>query len=106
MNDTYILNDVINQIINNFDFTYMLSINILTYTIIKIIDECNGDKIVKPIYKKLILLLSSIILFTLNITLTDINYNVLINSTIAAPVFWSWVVKPILNKYNLNYKNK
>lgn len=104
MNETIIYNDIINQIINNFDFTYMLTINIFTYVIIKLIDEFNGDKAVKPVYKKLILLLSSIILLVIHLCLNTEDINILINSTIAAPVFWSWCVKPILNKYNLNYK--
>lgn len=99
-----IVNDIINQVINNFDFTYMLTINIFTYIIIKLIDEFNGDKVVKPVYKKLILLLSSIILLVIHLCLDIKDINILINSTIAAPVFWSWCVKPILNKYNLNYK--
>lgn len=104
MNDVNIINDIINQVINNFDFTYMLTINIFTYIIIKLIDEFNGDKVVKPVYKKLILLLSSIILLVIHLCLDIKDINILINSTIAAPVFWSWCVKPILNKYNLNYK--
>jgi hypothetical protein len=104
MNDVNIINDIINQVINNFDFTYMLTINIFTYIIIKLIDEFNGDKVVKPVYKKLILLLSSIILLVIHLYLNTKDINILINSTIAAPVFWSWCVKPILNKYNLNYK--
>ena len=33
------------------------------------------------------------------------NYIVLINSAIAAPVAWSWVFKPILNKLKLDYKS-
>lgn len=104
MNEVNIINDIINQVINNFDFTYMLTINIFTYIIIKLIDEFNGDKVVKPVYKKLILLLSSIILLVIHLCLNIKDINILINSTIAAPVFWSWCVKPILNKYNLNYK--
>lgn len=104
MNNVNIINDIINQVINNFDFTYMLTINIFTYIIIKLIDEFNGDKVVKPVYKKLILLLSSIILLVIHLCLDIKDINILINSTIAAPVFWSWCVKPILNKYKLNYK--
>ena len=29
---------------------------------------------------------------------------VLFNSTIFAPVFWSWVLKPILDKLGIGYK--
>lgn len=104
MNETIIYNDIINQIINNFDFTYMLSINIFTYLIIKTIDEFNGDKEVKGIYKKLILIGVCVLLFIINILFLNKDTEIIFNSTIAAPVFWSWCVKPILNKYNLNYK--
>ena len=38
------MEQIINQLISNFDFALMLIINIITYFVIKIIDEANGDK--------------------------------------------------------------
>ena len=90
------INNIINILLTNFDISYMLSINILTYL--------NKEKKLKLIYKRLVLILSTIICCVLYKYTTDITNYVLINSTIAAPVFYSWVIKPILNKYNISYK--
>ena len=97
------INNIINILLTNFDISYMLSINILTYGIIKIIDYLNKEKKLKLIYKRLVLILSTIICCVLYKYTTEITNYVLINSTIAAPVFYSWVIKPILKKYNLGY---
>lgn len=101
--ETFLI-DFINQLINNFNFAYMLSINILTYMLIKTLDYFNKDKQVSLFIKRLILVLSTIILAIVYKIFTDINNEILLNSTIAAPVFYSWVIKPILEKYNINYK--
>ena len=39
------MENIINNLINNFDFAYMLAINILTYIIIKTIDNFNIGKL-------------------------------------------------------------
>ena len=44
------LETIINTTINSFDFTYCLIVNLLTYFVIKIIDELNKDKEVKKIW--------------------------------------------------------
>ena len=41
-----IINNIITTIINSFDFAYCISVNILTYLIIKLIDSLNGNKAV------------------------------------------------------------
>ena len=95
---------IINQIINNFDFVYMLVINLLTYLIIKSIDSINGDKKVSTWIKRLVLLFSIIVVYLYYIINDYPNNIILINSTIAAPVFWSWVLKPLCKKFNIDYK--
>lgn len=101
--ETFLI-DFVNQIINNFNFAYMLSINILTYMLIKTLDYFNKDKQVSLFIKRLILVLSTIILAIVYKIFTDINNEILLNSTIAAPVFYSWILKPIITKYNMGYK--
>lgn len=97
------LSQIINQVIANFDFVYMLVINIFTFIIIKTIDTINGDKAISTWTKRIVLLIAIVIVF-IGYKINDYPNNiVLINSTIAAPVFWSWVLKPILNKFNINY---
>lgn len=95
---------IIDILLENFDIAYMLSINILTYIAIKILDYFNKDKKVKLIIKRICLIICTIICCVLYKMFTDCDVRVLINSTIAAPVFYSWVIKPLLNKYNIGYK--
>lgn len=99
------MQQIIDILLENFDISYMLSINILTYIIIKFIDYINGKAKVKLITKRLVLIICTIVCCVLYSLLTDINVQKLINSTIAAPVFYSWVMKPILTKYKIGYKN-
>ena len=93
-------------LLSNFDISYMLSINILTYIIIKFVDYLNGKKKLKLIYKRLILIISTTICCIIYKFTTEIDNYVLINSTIAAPVFYSWVMKPIIKKLKIQYNNE
>lgn len=95
---------ILDLIVSNFDFSYMITINVLTYIIIKGLDYLNKDKNVKTITKRIVLVIS-IIIVTISYVLTDYqDYTVLINSAICAPVFYSWVLRPILVKCNIGYK--
>lgn len=99
-----LIEKLLDLIISNFDFSYMITINVLTYIIIKGLDYLNKDKNVKTITKRIVLVIS-IIIVTLSYILTDYqDYTVLINSAICAPVFYSWVLRPILIKCNIGYK--
>lgn len=99
-----IIEDILSQITANFDFGYMLTINVLTYLVIKILDEINGNKVIKTWHKRIVLLVSAtIVAITYKLGGYDNNI-VLINSTILAPVFWSWIARPILVKFGLDYK--
>lgn len=99
-----LIEKLLDLIISNFDFSYMITINILTYIIIKGLDYLNKDKNVKTITKRIVLVIS-IIIVTVSYILTDYqDYTVLINSAICAPVFYSWVLRPILIKCDIGYK--
>lgn len=100
------MEQIIDILLSNFDISYMLSINILTYIIIKFVDYLNGKKKLKLIYKRLILIISTIICCIIYKFTTEIDNYVLINSTIAAPVFYSWVMKPIIKKLKIQYNNE
>ncbi len=97
---------IIAQIINNFDFAYMLSINTLTYIIIKIIDELNKDKAINTWAKRGVLI-GVIIVITLLYYFTGYErWTILINSACVTPVVWSWIFRPIVTKLGINYKKK
>lgn len=97
--------NIINQIINNFDFTYMLVVNVMCFMLIKIHDALNGiNKKVSTWNKRLYLAISIIVLGAIYHHAGEIKYTVLVNSAILAPVFWSWIAAPILRKFGINYK--
>lgn len=99
-----LIEKILDLIVSNFDFSYMIAINVLTYIIIKGLDYLNKDKNVKTITKRIVLVIS-IIIVTISYILTDYqDYTVLINSAICAPVFYSWVLRPILIKCDIGYK--
>ena len=98
------IDNIINSMLSQFDLSYILAINIVTYIFIQIWDNLNGEKLLTTWEKRLMMLVATgIILFSYKLCHYDNNI-MLINSTIAAPVFWSWVLKPILNKLGIDYK--
>lgn len=97
-----IINNIINALISQFDFTYCVIVNIMTYLIINFMIKVAGGNVVVPI-KRIVLLFSIIVIAAIYYFLgTDIK--VLVNSAILAPVSWSWIFKPIANKLGWDYK--
>ena len=87
-----------------FDFAYIIAINIVTYIFIQTWDNINGEKLLTTWEKRLMMVIATaIVLFFYKLCYYDNNI-MLINSTIATPVFWSWVLKPILNKLGVDYR--
>lgn len=97
------ISQIITTTLDSFDFGFCAAVNILTYGIIKIIDELNKDKAVGTWIKRLVLLFS-IIVVGLVYYFIGADNKLLINSAILAPVFWSWIVKPICVKLDIDYK--
>lgn len=90
----------------NFDIPYILSVNVLTYMIIKGVDDLNGKKKIGTWTKRLITIICSIILIICYRYIGEYeNIIILINSSIIAPVAWSWLFKPILKKLKMDYKS-
>lgn len=95
---------VIKQIINNFDFAYVFIVNVLTYILIKVVDCFNGDAKVPTWLKRTILLVSIVVVTAIYLALDYDNKIVLLNSAILAPIFWSWILRPIFMKFGIGYK--
>ena len=98
------MDTIINSIINQFDFGFMFTINVSTYILIQVWDNLNGEKLLTTWQKRLMLLLSILIVTVVYKLAHYPNNIVLFNSVIFAPVFWSWVLKPILTKLGIGYK--
>lgn len=96
---------IVDGILSNFDFGFMFIVNVLTYIIIKVIDYFNGDNKVPTWQKRCVLVISIVAMIGIYITAGYDNTIMLVNSAILAPVFWSWVVSPILKKLGIGYKD-
>lgn len=96
---------IVDGILSNFDFGFMFIVNVLTYIIIKTIDYFNGDNKVPTWQKRCVLVISIAAMICIYITADYDNTIMLVNSAILAPVFWSWVVSPILKKFGVGYKD-
>lgn len=99
------IDTIVNRILENFDFSYMLVINILTYIMIKVIDYANGGKILSTLMKRVCLCCSILLVSIIYWVIGYENYTCLVNSAIASPVFYSWCLKPILKHYKIGYND-
>lgn len=95
---------LIKQVFDSFDIIYILMINIVTYFLIKTADYFNRDKKVPVLTKRIFLVLATIIMFCVYKYNNYDDALKLINSSIAAPVIWTWILKPIINKLKIGYK--
>lgn len=95
---------IIDILLNSFDFGYMLTVNILTYLIIKSIDALNGpDKAVATWAKRLVAVMSGILLGGIIYFYSGYS-NMILYSFIASLVTWDTVFKPVVKYFkNLNY---
>ena len=97
------ITQIIDTTIESFDFSFCVAVNILTYLIIKLIDELNGSRKVATWTKRGVMLIA-VIVISIAYYITGNNPKLIINSAILAPVFWSWIGKPICNKLNIDYR--
>lgn len=96
---------IVDGILSNFDFGFMFIVNVLTYIIIKNIDYFNGGNKVPTWQKRCVLVISIATMAGIYIAAGYDNAIMLVNSAVLAPVFWSWVVSPILKKLGIGYKD-
>ena len=95
---------VIKQIINNFDFALMFIVNVLSYLIIRLVYAIKKGKYINTWSKRFILMACSVAIAMIY-KLGGYNSNMIIlNSAILAPVFWDWILRPILIKLGIDYK--
>lgn len=98
------IENIVEKIINNFDFGYMLTINIMTYLINKVVDRIKEGKS-STLLKRIVLVISIISLTGIYLMVGYDDKIILVNSAIASPVFYSWVLKPIFKHFGIGYEN-
>ncbi|WP_287385540.1 hypothetical protein [Lachnospira sp.] len=89
---------IFDLLLGSFDFGYSFSVNILTYLIIKLIDNLNGDKQVPTYMKRIIAVICGIILGTI-MGLTEGFSMIIVYSFILSLVSWDAIFKPLLKHY-------
>ena len=100
-----IFSNIINNIINSFDFPFCITVNIATYIIIKIIIDYKNKFKISTWHKRLIFLITGVII-SIIYYITGSDIKTLLNSFILAPVSWSWIFKPICAKLKIDYNSK
>jgi len=96
--------NTIQTTLNSFDFAFCISVNILTYLIVRVINSKFKNKVLTTWSKRLVLILSILSIGGLYY-LMSYDMKTIINSAILAPVFWSWIMKPICKKFKIDYKD-
>lgn len=97
-----IISNVIQTTLASFDFAYCITVNILTYLIIT--GLAKKDKSLAKWGKRLVLIVDVLVLGAVWYIATK-DIRLVLNSAILAPVFWSWVMKPICQYFKLDYKD-
>lgn len=98
-----IIYNTIQTTLNSFDFAYCIIVNVLTYLIINIINSRNGNIDMK-MWSKRIILIICIIAVGCIYYFNGSDIKLVLNSAIIAPVFWSWIMKPICRHFKIDYK--
>lgn len=100
---TDIITNIIEGIANSFDFTYCVIVNIIAYFINSTIIYFK-HKNINTWLKRIVLVGVSIIIGIIYI-IQGKDTQIIFNSCILAPVSWSWIFKPICNKFHIDYKD-
>lgn len=100
-----VLSTMITNTLSSFDFSFCIIVNIATYLVIKSIIDYKKKGRITTWNKRLIFLIVSIIIATIY-GLTGSEPKTILNSFILAPVSWSWIFKPIFDKFNIGYNAK
>lgn len=99
-----ILNEILRTTATSFDFAFVICVNVLAYLVIKLVDKLNGDKVISTWNKRVITLICAVLMGIIYFSLKLGDVKVVLNSIILSFVFWSWIMKPILDFFKIDYK--
>ena len=100
------MDKIIDNLLEGINLPLILIVVLITYFVIKLIDELNKEKNVSTWTKRIAFVCVSIVVGIIYGLFTDLSVSVIINSIIISPVAWSWLAKPIANKLGIDYKPK
>lgn len=99
-----IVSEILRTTATSFDFAFVICVNVLAYLVIKLVDRLNGNKVVSTWNKRVITLVCALIMGVIYFSLKLGDVKVVLNSIILSFVFWSWIMKPILTFFNIDYR--
>ena len=91
---------IIETTAQSFDFTYCICVNVLTYITIGIIEDGTNKKL--STWLKRLVTIGAVIIVGIIYYCNGMDTKLLFNSAILAPVFWSWIGKPLVNRFTRN----
>lgn len=94
------IQQIFDNVIEGFDLSYCLVVNIFVYLIIKCFEI--KDKCLTKWQKRIVLVIVIAIMATLYHFIGE-SSKILINSSILAPVSWSWIFKPLCKIFKVDY---
>lgn len=100
-----IILELINKTLESFDFPFCVTVNVATYLTIKLYTDYKKKSQISTLNKRLIFLAISVITAVVYYA-TGSDSKTIFNSFILAPVSWSWIFKPICEKFNIGYYSK
>lgn len=98
------LEEIIRTTSSSFDFGFVISVNVIAYLAISAIDANNGKAPVKTWTKRLITVICGTVLGMIYFSLQLGDVKIILNSMILSFVSWSWIIKPILIKFGIDYR--
>lgn len=98
------LEEIIRTTSSSFDFGFVISVNVIAYLVISAIDANNGKAPVKTWTKRLITVICGTVLGMIYFSLQLGDVKIILNSMILSFVSWSWIIKPILIKFGIDYR--
>lgn len=99
-----VVGTILDTTVNSFDFTFCVTVNILTYLVIKMLGDVKSKFL--SVWKKRGVLVLVSLLVAIVYYFTGSEVKVLFNSVILAPVSWSWIFKPLCSKFKIDYSAK
>ena len=101
-----VVNKVFDLLAANIDFAFMLSVNVMTFLLIKFADEKNKQKKVSRFLKRLITLLAGIALAVPLVLLSALEIKVALYSFVLSLVSWDGLFRHIIKKWGIGYKDE
>lgn len=95
----------VKEVMSNFDFAYMLIVNVITYLIIKLIDTWNGNRVVQTWVKRVVALSTGVVIGYL-VYIWGADPVTIFYSFIISLVSWDVIFKPIFRLIHIDYNSK